>query len=159
MQRRHTKQNTLQVLLLRPNRNDSQTFESSSCKETFDKCFLFHVITEKQLFVKVPLLWDFFNRHNIAFLESILKEVRILRYLNNTSAVLISKFQNKAILYTQKQPLEVFCKKVFFKISQNSQENTCAKVSFLIKLQASALQPYKKRGSNTGVFLSILWNL
>ena len=28
-------------------------------------------------------------------------------------------------------------KKVFLKISQNSQQNTCAKVSFLIKLQAS----------------------
>ena len=27
-------------------------------------------------------------------------------------------------------------KKVFFEISQNSQENTCAEVSFLIKLQA-----------------------
>ena len=26
--------------------------------------------------------------------------------------------------------------KVFLKISQNSQENTCARVSFLIKLQA-----------------------
>ena len=29
-------------------------------------------------------------------------------------------------------------KKVFFEISQNSQENTCPRVSFLIKLQASA---------------------
>ena len=29
-------------------------------------------------------------------------------------------------------------KKKFLKISQNSQENTCAKISFLIKLQASA---------------------
>ena len=28
-------------------------------------------------------------------------------------------------------------KKVFLKISQNSQENTCAQVFFLIKLQAS----------------------
>ena len=28
-------------------------------------------------------------------------------------------------------------KKVFLEISQNSQENTCARVSFLIKLQAS----------------------
>ena len=28
--------------------------------------------------------------------------------------------------------------KVFLKISQNSQENTCARVSFLIKLQASS---------------------
>ena len=35
-------------------------------------------------------------------------------------------------------------KKVFLEISQNSQENTCAKLSFLI--------------SGTGVFLSILWN-
>ena len=33
-------------------------------------------------------------------------------------------------------------KKVFLKISQNSQENTCARVSFLIKLQASGLQLY-----------------
>ena len=32
-------------------------------------------------------------------------------------------------------------KKVFLKISQNSQENTCARVSFLIKLQASGLRP------------------
>ena len=32
-------------------------------------------------------------------------------------------------------------KKVFLDISQNSQENTCVKVSFLIKLQASGLRP------------------
>ena len=45
--------------------------------------------------------------------------------------------------YSQKQPLEVFCKKnMLLEISQNSQENTCARVSFLIKLQASALQLY-----------------
>ena len=29
-------------------------------------------------------------------------------------------------------------KKVFLEISQNSQENTCARASFLIKLQASS---------------------
>ena len=33
-------------------------------------------------------------------------------------------------------------KKVFFEISQNSQENTCATVSFLLKLQAWGLQLY-----------------
>ena len=33
-------------------------------------------------------------------------------------------------------------KKVFLKCSQNSQENTCARVSFLIKLQAPGLQLY-----------------
>ena len=31
---------------------------------------------------------------------------------------------------------EVFCKKFAFRILQNSQENTCARISFLIKLQA-----------------------
>ena len=56
---------------------------------------------------------------------------------------------NVSPLYTlsvsQKQPPEVFyIKKVFLKISQNSQENTCARVSFLIKLQASACNLIKK---------------
>ena len=37
-------------------------------------------------------------------------------------------------------------KNLFLEISQNSQENTCARVSFLIKLQAR-LQLYKKRDS------------
>ena len=31
-------------------------------------------------------------------------------------------------------------KKMFLETSQNSQENTCARASFLIKLQASGLQ-------------------
>ena len=35
---------------------------------------------------------------------------------------------------------EVFCKKVFLEISQNSQENICARVPFLIKLQATLLK-------------------
>ena len=42
-------------------------------------------------------------------------------------------------------------KKVLLKISQNSQENTCARGSFLIK--ASGLQLYLKRDSDIGVFL------
>ena len=36
----------------------------------------------------------------------------------------------------------VLCKKLFLEISQNSQENTCARDSFLIKLQGSGLQLY-----------------
>ena len=43
-------------------------------------------------------------------------------------------------------------KKLFLKILQNSQENTCATFSFLIKLQASGLQHYLKRDFGTGVF-------
>ena len=34
---------------------------------------------------------------------------------------------------------EVFCKKVFLEILKNSQEDTCGRVSFLIKLQTSGL--------------------
>ena len=36
----------------------------------------------------------------------------------------------------------ILCKKVFLEISQNSQENTCARVPTLIKLQVSGLQLY-----------------
>ena len=52
----------------------------------------------------------------------------------------------------------ILWKKVFLKILQNSRENTCASVSFLIKLQASGLQLYEKRYPGTGVFLWILQN-
>ena len=44
-------------------------------------------------------------------------------------------------------------KKVFLEISQNSQENTCVRVSFLMKLQA-----FFNKDSGTGDFLWILWN-
>ena len=40
---------------------------------------------------------------------------------------------------------DVLSEKVFLEISQNSQENICARVSFLIKLQAEACNPIKKR--------------
>ena len=37
----------------------------------------------------MSLLWDFFNRHIVVFFEtSVLKEVRILRYLHSNSAIL-----------------------------------------------------------------------
>ena len=46
------------------------------------------------------------------------------------------------IIRLQKQALGgVLSKKVFLKISQNSQENTCARLSFLIKLQVLGLRP------------------
>ena len=48
------------------------------------------------------------------------------------------------------------CEAVFcVKILQNSQENFCARVSFLVKLQASGLQLYYKRDCGTGVSLWI----
>ena len=39
------------------------------------------------------------------------------------------------IFILQRQPAEVFYEKVFLKISQNSQENNCTRVSFSVKLQ------------------------
>ena len=52
----------------------------------------------------------------------------------------------------------VLQKNVFLEILQNSPEYACARVSFLIKLQAWGLQFYWKRDSGTGVFLWISRN-
>ena len=43
---------------------------------------------------------------------------------------------------------EVFCKKLFLKISQNSLGKACARVSFLIKLQASGTGKTSKKASS-----------
>ena len=51
-------------------------------------------------------------------------------------------YSSDKIVDIQNQPPEVFfVKRCFFINSQNSQENTCARVPFLIKLQASGLMP------------------
>ena len=53
---------------------------------------------------------------------------------------------------------------MFLEILQNSQENTCPRVSFLIKLQAWVSFLVKlpatllKKNSGAGIFLWILWN-
>ena len=53
----------------------------------------------------------------------------------------MTKFRGKLVKYslllTEAATRGVLCKKVFPEISQNSQENICARASFLIKLQAS----------------------
>ena len=48
-------------------------------------------------------------------------------------------------------------KKVFLEISQNLQENTCARASFLMKLQVEA-NNFIKKEIDTDVFLWILRN-
>ena len=50
----------------------------------------------------------------------------------------------------------VLREKVFLNILQNSQKNTCTRVSFWIKLQASGLQLYQTSDSDTGVFMWVL---
>ena len=59
------------------------------------------------------------------------------------------------VQYRSNRP-EVFCKKVFLEVLQNSQENTSVRVSFSIKLQTWALQLYEKGDFGTGVFLWML---
>ena len=51
------------------------------------------------------------------------------------------EYISQTFMFRSSRP-EVTVKRVFSEISQNSQENACAKVSFLIKLQASGLQHY-----------------
>ena len=52
------------------------------------------------------------------------------------------KVQYWTTAHTEAATRGVLCKKVFLEFSQNSQENTYAIVSFLIKLQVSGLQLY-----------------
>ena len=66
----------------------------------------------------------------------------------------ISKSFEKSLIRSGCQ--EVFCKKSVLKNLQNSQENTCIGVSFLIKLQTWDFQLYWKRDSGTGIFQWIL---
>ena len=47
---------------------------------------------------------------------------------------------NKIVMFLEAAIQTCSVKKVFLEISQNSWENTCAKVSFLIKLQTWNLQ-------------------
>ena len=49
-------------------------------------------------------------------------------------------------------------KRVFLDILQNSQENTCARGLFFIKVAGLSLQLYEKSNSGTGVFMWILQN-
>ena len=58
----------------------------------------------------------------------------------------------EAVIRTPGEPTEAatggaLWKKVFLEISQNSQENTCARVSFLIKLLAQDLKPFLQNTS------------
>ena len=63
------------------------------------------------------------------------------------------KFSSKLWACKQKKRnyLRFSVKKLFLEILQNSQENTCAKVSFLIKLQVSACN-FVKNGTLVQVF-------
>ena len=91
----NTDQSTLLVFLLCANRNESQTFKSSSYQFLFLQCvdsrcklpwwiFFIQCDNSKTLILikKLSHFQDFFNRHVVAFFEtSVLKEVCVLCYL------------------------------------------------------------------------------
>ena len=56
------------------------------------------------------------------------------------------------------QELVFYIKKAFWKIYQNLQEITCAIVSFLIKLQASASN-FTKKATQAQVFFCEFWEI
>ena len=60
--------------------------------------------------------------------------------------------------YTEAVARRCSVKKVFLEISQNSPENTSARVSFFNKVTGLRLATLLKRDYGTGVFLSILRN-
>ena len=75
---------------------------------------------------------------------------------------LIMRFREKSHVTNIKRSSrpEVFYERGVLKISQNSQESTCARVSTFNKVQASSLKPATilKTRLGTGVFLWILQN-
>ena len=67
-----------------------------------------------------------------------LHQVLSLNLITQINQKALKRVNNLRIMKTEIEAATrgVPCKKVFLEISQNSQENTCARVSFLIKLQA-----------------------
>ena len=61
---------------------------------------------------------------------------------------ILDMYQEQAVAVVQRCSVKM----VFIEISQNSQENTCDRVPFLIKLQASASNFIKKE-TGTSIFL------
>ena len=73
--------------------------------------------------------------------ETFLPTQLTAKCIQNTSLHLLRSFKRMCSV-----------KKVLLKISQNSQENTCAKISFLIKFHGPHPETLLKRDSDTGTF-------
>ena len=80
-----TDQSAVQVFLLCPKRNNSQTHNKSSCKCFFLQCIYYCYNLEKIIFHKNLLLpWNVFSTTMLLIsLKEVLKLVRVLCYLHN----------------------------------------------------------------------------
>ena len=95
---------------------------------------------KKHLIVKFNA-YTIFTRHKIMNLKFSFSVPAV----NATFFIIIVSFlglSSLVLLLTEAVVRRCSLKKMFLEISQKSQENTCARASFLIKLQASGLQLY-----------------
>ena len=79
-----------------------------------------------------------FLMENFIFCAAPMETFPSIEYMNKT-------IKAKTFLHTVTVIQRCSVKKRFLEISQNSQENTCTRVSFLMKLQAWACNVIKKR--------------
>ena len=91
-------------------------FERICC---FYEVFLMALSSTEQLFIETPL-YRRFLRHDVTCVKKVICNVTGFTIFNLSEAATAG----------------VQLEKVFLEISQNSQEISCGKVSFLIKLQA-----------------------
>ena len=80
-------------------------------------------------------------RYTVTFLEWVNTLITIIKESRLESKGSLNRFHAQTLLfcyifYPEAVVQRCSVKKVFLEVSQNSQENTCARVSFLIKLQA-----------------------
>ena len=86
-----------------------------------------------------------FSRKKTASLHPVVHfDNRQLTQIHKHLGMMVLEFDSNLSYEHHKEAVARRCsvKKVFLKISQNSEKNTCARVSFLIKLQARGLQLY-----------------
>ena len=108
-------------------------------------------ITSNDKLVRGKIIYSLQNTVNL--LKMIIVIIKGIPDIKRAAFVLDSKLRGldpPGLLSQVRRPWEAVAqrcsvKKVFLLISQNSQENTCARVSFLIKLQTRGLQLYQKK--------------
>ena len=85
--------------------------------------------------------------HSSPFFPTVFSHTRYLPHMAKFILMAVGGEWRSVILVLSSEAVARRCsvKKVFLEISQNSEENTCARVSFLIKLQARPATLLKKR--------------